>query len=401
MANSCNFDVDLIGWRGSEPMNDVKNNPNIHLHLIQPRDSLFNRFFFTRIFYKVFISIWQIFYILMFQIKRPSYILVQTPPAIPILFVAIIVCFLRRCKLIIDWHNFGYTWLAMNRPGASFLVPLHKMYEKVFGRMGHDHFCVSKAMKDELEKNWKIKANVLYDQAPIFFKETSIEEKDQLFSTYEWGNLNGYNDGGNDFIKDGKLRENRPALLVSSTSWTADEDFGILLESIKIFNEKIKGKEDQYPELRIIITGKGDLREHYEKIIESEDFKRCKFITCFLPHSDYVKLLGSADIGISLHVSSSKLDLPMKVVDMLGANLPAVAYNYGCLDELVLENVNGLTFNDSDSLSECLMKLLKDFPKNKTLQTLKSNLRSKKKLTWEENWDKHAKFVFNMDKKDK
>lgn len=336
----------------------------------------------------------------MFKIKRPSYILVQTPPAIPILFVAIVVCFLRRCKLIIDWHNYGYTWLEMNRPGSSFLVPLHRLYEKVFGRMGHAHFCVSKAMKNDLEKNWNIKANVLYDQAPTFFKETSIEEKDILFSKYEWGNLNG-NEYGNDFIKDGKLKEDRPALIVSSTSWTADEDFNILLDAIKIFNQKIIGKEDRFPEIRLIITGKGDLREHYEKIIKSEDFKRCKIVTCFLPHSDYVKLLGSADIGISLHVSSSKLDLPMKVVDMIGANLPAVAYNYGCLDELVQENVNGLTFNDSDSLSECLIKLLEDFPNNKTLKSFKSNLRLKKKLTWEENWDKCAKFVFNVDKKDK
>ena len=69
----------------------------------------------------------------------------------------------------------------------------------------------------------------------------------------------------------------------------------------------------ELPDLFIAITGKGPLKAFYEEKMQQLGLQHVAFKTLWLEASDYPLLLGSADLGICLHTSSSGLDLPMKV----------------------------------------------------------------------------------------
>jgi len=80
---------------------------------------------------------------------------VQTPPAIPTLLTALIAARLRSARLVIDWHNFGYTMLALRLPPTSLFIRFARWYERVLGKQADTHLCVSNAMRMELAQHWK------------------------------------------------------------------------------------------------------------------------------------------------------------------------------------------------------------------------------------------------------
>jgi glycosyltransferase involved in cell wall biosynthesis len=148
-------------------------------------------------------------------------------------------------------------------------------------------------------------------------------------------------------------KDDRVRLIVSSTSWTEDEDFQILLDAVSQYEANARDQPtSRYPKLLFVITGKGPLKSHYEELISKMPLDRTRIITVWLEAVDYPLLLGTADLGVSLHKSTSGMDLPMKVVDMFGCGLPVCAVSFDCLDELVKDGVNGMVFSTSSELAD-------------------------------------------------
>lgn len=406
LASTCA--VDIVGYGGSVPHVALLNNPNIVRHLITPLTWKVPRALFILYApFKVLFLYVQLLWMLFFCVSRPDFIIVQNPPAIPTLFVAKLVSVIRGSKLVIDWHNFGYSLLALSLGPKHPFVALSYWYERICGRFGDAHLCVTKAMQKELADTWSIRATVLYDCPPDFFRQISVEERHKLFMKLEkQGHLEPLREWS--IRSEGKVAEEeetlftyydgtayhekavRPAVVVSSTSWTADEDFGLLLEAIEMCECEFQARGREMPYMLFIITGKGPMRAFYENKIQHMHLRRMQVLTLWLEPEDYPMILGCSDIGVSLHTSSSGLDLPMKVVDMFGCQLPVCAVSFPCLSELVHDGHNGVHFNTSAELAQHLMILLAAFPCTTRLDRMRADLQQNHKLRWHESWTRHA-----------
>ena len=123
----------------------------------------------------------------------------------------------------------------------------------------------------------------------------------------------------------------------------------------------------------------------------------CTYIQLDPP--DYPKLMACADLGVSLHTSTSGMDLPIKILDYFGCEVPVCAYEFECLHELVQDNVNGRTFTNAPQLATLLRDLLSPLQNQEKTPTgnhdfgdlKRYSLQIQGRALWSENWPKYAK----------
>jgi beta-1,4-mannosyltransferase len=388
-----NLLVSLVGYEGEKCISEIYEQENIQFLTFQPILQKFPRKLFLLFGpLKVFLQLLRLFWILLFTAGSIDLILLQNPPTIPTFIIVWICCRLKGAHFVIDWHNLGYSILGLALGETHLLVKIAKWIEKTFGKKADANLCVTQVMQKWLKNTWDIDAIVLYDKPPLFFKPTPIETQHGLFlrvgdQLKECNDLVRWNSSSEETIltcqiqglnKKGKKmivpRKDRPAVLISSTSWTADEDFGILLNALVLLDKKVCDLV-QFPNVLVIVTGKGPQKQMYLKKIRQLALKRIRIATMWLEASDYPLILGSADVGVCLHTSSSGLDLPMKVLDMFGCGVPVCAIGFQCLHELVKHDVNGLVFTSEKQLSDQLYELLLGHPRqNRKLQKLRQAL---------------------------
>jgi beta-1,4-mannosyltransferase len=242
-------------------------------------------------------------------------------------------------------------------------------------------FTVSDAMNNHLIKeSYSRHCLTLYDRPPTHFQPLSEAQTRKFLERFEPS-----------IVKD---RQNTK-LIVSSTSWTLDEDFSILLDALVSYSNQ--ASKTNLPSVVAVITGKGPLKEFYlEKIRQLQQEKKLQSVairTEWLSNEDYALLLGSADLGVSLHKSSSGLDLPMKVVDMFGTGLPVTGFQYQAISELIEDGVNGRLFTGSEDLAAQLVEL---FQGGSKLPLLRKGAMKEHRYRWDDEWDGVAGRVFGF-----
>ncbi|PBC25382.1 Chitobiosyldiphosphodolichol beta-mannosyltransferase [Apis cerana cerana] len=400
------FTVDIIGYPGSIPLREIRENPCIHIYYLYPFPKIENKL--SPLCYYVIKTIWQTFNLLwfLFSKKLSNYILVQNPPSIPTIPICWFYSIIVGSQFIIDWHNYAYTLMALNLKDDHLLVRFAKAIEMYFGSKANYNFCVSQTMKEDLQLKWKIIAEVLYDRPSNEFQPISLKEKHEflLKLSKKYDTFKGLKENSTIFTEciknEIKLSCKRPGFIISSTSWTEDEDFSILLNALQEYENAIVQNLYNLPNLICIITGKGPLKNFYTAIIKLKNWKHITIITPWLENEDYPKMLASADLGICLHISSSGLDLPMKVIDMFGCELPVCAYNFKCLSELVRHNENSMIFVNEKELAIQLISWFEDFPNNNTQYKLDKKFREElhkfQKNRWHGNWTSIVLPYFNQ-----
>ena len=374
-------EVDLVGYSGAELLPAVSGHLRITIHQLEP--PALNREPERHTTAGVGQAAWQFVRValrlsrtLFLRIPRPDVVLVQNPPAIPTLAVAVAVARLRVTRLVIDWHNLGHSILALRLGRTHRLVRLTRWLERVLARAADLHLVVSDRMRAMLVNDWHLEhVAVLHDRPAGQF--IPLSEEVRAREKARW------------LKRDDPESARRVGLVVTATSWTLDEDLEMLLEAIERCETRLASDAtlEAFPELAVVVTGDGPRRSLFEARLATRRTGRVCIRTCWLPPEDYPRLLASADLGVCMHRSTSGLDLPMKLADMLGCGLPVCAVDYGpVLRERLSEGQNGRCFSTADELANQILELFDRFPEATRLSALRASTLDSDRTSWEDGW---------------
>jgi beta-1,4-mannosyltransferase len=383
--------VDLIGYEGAALPHAITGDQRITVHrLREPR--LRDRSGRSITLYVLFAMIDGIRSTTrigraLWSLPRPDLVLAQNPPSVPTLALVWMFARLRNTKLVIDWHNLGYTLLALRLGRWHPMVRLARWFERIFGRTADAHLCVSRGFAKFLHDRFRlVPVSVLYDRPAAAFVPVERTEREQLRQAL--------------FSRLGVRGSGAVGFIICPTSWTEDEDFDVVIDAVRRIEDRIRGWEAaqggrRFVELVMLVTGDGRRRKEFERRFAGLPARRVQLRTRWLEPDDYPRIVGAADLGLCLHRSSSGVDIPMKVADLFGAGVPVCALDYGaCLAERVRHGDNGLLFSTARQLADVLFDLFETYPAEPSqLTRLRAGARRSARPTWEEGWTTEARPV--------
>jgi beta-1,4-mannosyltransferase len=311
--------------------------------------------------------------LLLYALRRPHAILVQNPPALPAAALAVVAARLRRSRVIVDWHNLSAAMLALRLGSDHALVRAMARFERWLAGRAQANLCVSAALCARIRPSAPRGPCLVLHDRPLRQPTaiTDAERADVLRRASEALRVPIISAG-----------DRPPVVAVSATSWSEDEDMAMLLDALAAFAG---------PPIVLFATGLGPGRAEFETRARRLERPDLLVVTGWLPDDLYRDLLRAAHLGLSMHRSASGLDLPMKIVDMIAAGLPVLAYDYGpCLAELLpRERAAGL-FTTPVELARELAAVLHDYPALTRLAESRAVVSTMASPLWSEEWRRVA-----------
>ncbi|KAJ2987150.1 hypothetical protein NUW58_g4664 [Xylaria curta] len=277
--------VHLIGYHESPPHPDLLTTPNITIHALATPPKILRSSLLPFAIAGPLKVLWQVGTLLrVLGYTAPASAWLLNPPSIPTLAIALVISILRNMRLMIDWHNYGWTILAGTKGASHPFVAISKAYECALGQSAPSaNITVTHAMRKQLQKPpYDIRTPIvtLHDRpASIFRPLASVSERKTFLSRLPDTEAFATS------ILCGATK-----LVVSSTSWTPDEDFSLLLDALVSY-----AAADSHAPILAIITGKGPQKTHYEAqigaLLRAGKLGNVRIQTAWLSMSDYAALL--------------------------------------------------------------------------------------------------------------
>ncbi|MFA6165701.1 MAG: glycosyltransferase [Gemmatimonadaceae bacterium] len=303
---------------------------------------------------------WRMARVLLRDTPPPDLILVQTPPPLPTLPVAMAAARLRGARLLVDWHNLGWTLLALRFGSSHPLVHVMRWAEHFFGRRADGHLAVSALLARRLMTLGLRDVAVLHDGPSA---------------------VRPFPPARNDLPDD-------PLVVVAPMGWTRDDDLPLLADALRQLTRRVDSAPAPRRALRLLVSGDGPLRAEWGPRLRAIGGVAIRVETPDVAVDDYPNLLAGSHLGLCVHRSASGLDLPMKIVELQTVGVPVLALDDGSpLEEIVPPECGVVRYGTASGLAEQLYAALaEDHDGSDFLSGLTAQARRHTPVSWDDRW---------------
>ena len=125
-----------------------------------------------------------------------------------------------------------------------------------------------------------------------------------------------------------------------------------LLDAINIVHEEL-------PEVKLILVGDGEEREHLENLTDNLELRECVEFVGRVQHERVLDYMDQAEVFVLPSLSEG---FPVTILEAMASGLPVVATRVGGIPDIIEDSINGYLVDtmDQEQIAEALLRLLQN-----------------------------------------